>query len=145
MIRLSRRSLLVASLTLAACAKSASDRCAFCGMRIDPSSAWRADLISGSTTTHFDTPRCALLAWRSGKTPAQSIKVQEFYDRAWRDGAELRFVVGSDVTGPMGADLVPVDPSRAGKFKADHAPSAGATVDALTLDAITPAVLDAIH
>ncbi len=109
-------------------------------MKIDPSSAWRADLVDHGEAVHFDTPRCALLAWRSGKTPAQSLRVQEFYDRAWRDGSELRFATGSDVIGPMGADLVPVDPSRVAKFRADHAAR-----DALSLDAITTATLETIR
>jgi nitrous oxide reductase accessory protein NosL len=147
MIALPRRALFAGrtAIAIAACTKSTADRCAYCGMRIDPASAWRADLVAGTTTVHFDTPRCALLAWRKGKTAAQSIRVQEFYDRTWRDGAELRFVIGSDVTGPMGADLVPVDAARVAKFKVDHASSAGAPIDALALDAITSAVLDAIQ
>ena len=135
--------LVVSAATIAtACtrARGEGDRCGFCGMRIDPASAWRADLVNGDVTTHFDTPRCALLAWRTGKTPARSLRVQEFYDRAWRDGSELRFAIGSDVIGPMGADLVPIDPSRVAKFRADHAAS-----EALTLDAVTTAALDTIH
>jgi copper chaperone NosL len=142
MTRRALLSLLVASATsiATACTRGQRDRCAFCGMRIDPASAWRADLVNGDVTTHFDTPRCALLAWRSGKTPARSLRVQEFYDRAWRDGSELRFAVGSDVIGPMGADLVPLDPSRVAKFGADHA-----AADTLTLDAITTATLASIR
>ena len=144
MTRRALLTLLVASAASIATActrgRSQGDRCAFCGMRIDPASAWRADLVNGDVTTHFDTPRCALLAWRSGKTPATSLRVQEFYDRAWRDGSELHFAIGSDVIGPMGADLVPIDPSRVAKFRADHTAS-----DALPLDAITTATLDTIR
>jgi hypothetical protein len=90
-------------------------------MKIDPSSPWRADLVrDDGVHVHFDSPRCALLAWRTGRVPAQAVSLQEFYDRAWRSGTELRFAIGSDVVGPMGADVVPVDPSRADKFAADH-------------------------
>jgi hypothetical protein len=46
--------------------------------------------------------------------------VLEYYDRVWKDGNEVVFVVGSDVYGPMGPDLVPVDPLRAQKFADDH-------------------------
>lgn len=101
-------------------------------MKIDPASAWRAELVDAAKVTSFDTPRCALLAWRTGKASAQSIRLQEFYDRAWRDGTELRFALGSDVIGPMGADAVPLDPSRAAKFAADHAAARIVTLDALT-------------
>ncbi|CAN5924387.1 nitrous oxide reductase accessory protein NosL [soil metagenome] len=120
------------------CKKEA--RCKNCGMKIDPSSPWRAELLAadGAVTT-FDTPRCALQSWRSGKTPAKSLRVQDYYDRQSRDGSELRFVIGGDVVGPMGPDLVPVDPARVSKFIQDHAADR-----ALRLDEITPEVLASI-
>jgi hypothetical protein len=90
-------------------------------MKIDPASAWRADLVrADGSRVHFDTPRCALLAWKTGKVEATDAVLQEYYDRAWRSAKDLRFGVGSDVVGPMGADLVPVDPLHAAKFAADH-------------------------
>jgi copper chaperone NosL len=139
---MNRRALLFAAFALvtsaAACKRAADDRCAFCGMKIDPASAWRADLVSNAgSLVHFDTPRCAFLAWRTGKTAASAIRVQEFYDRTWRDGAELRFALGSDVLGPMGPDVVPIDPARAAKFRADHGAS-----DIVALAEITPSLLD---
>jgi nitrous oxide reductase accessory protein NosL len=51
---------------------------------------------------------------------ASAIRLQDFYDRAWVDGTDVRFIVGSDVNGPMGADLVPVDLARALRFTKDH-------------------------
>jgi hypothetical protein len=120
---LSRRTLLaLASLSVVACRKGESaDRCSNCGMKIDPKSPWRALLVTAEGSEKaFDTPRCALAAWRRGKVPAVKIRVQEFYDRTWLDGDAVRFVVGSDVPGPMGPDLVPVDATRAEKFLKDH-------------------------
>jgi copper chaperone NosL len=137
-----RRAFLLAASALVAsavaCKRSADDRCAFCGMKIDPASAWRAVLVStAGPLVQFDTPRCALLSWRTGKTAASAIRVQEFYDRTWKDGAELRFAFGSDVLGPMGPDVVPIDPARAAKFRADHGAS-----DIVALAEITPSLLD---
>jgi len=111
-------------------------------MKIDPASAWRADLVPESgDAVHFDSPRCALLAWRTGKVPhVKSVRLQEFYDRTWRDGADLRFAIGSDVVGPMGPDVVPVDPARAAKFAADHA-----AARVVSLDDLTAAVLDSLQ
>lgn len=124
---------------LAAC-KKGEPRCKHCGMRIDPSSPWRADLVlADGTATSFDTPRCALTSWRTGKTQATALRVQEYYDRRWRGGDELRFVIGGDVVGPMGPDLVPVDPPRATKFIQDHGADR-----ALRLDEITTEVLNAL-
>ena len=121
-----------------ACKKEA--RCKNCGMRIDPASTWRTELVGddGSVTV-FDSPRCALQSWRGGKTPAKSIRVQEYYDRQMRDGAEVRFVLGGDVVGPMGPDLVPVDPPRVSKFIQDHSADR-----ALRLDEITPQILASV-
>ena len=111
---------LLASLAPVACSRR-DERCAYCGMKLDPSSPWRADLVRGDGVhVHFDTPRCALLAWRTGRFPATGIELQEFYGRAWRNGEELRFALGSDVVGPMGTDAVPVDPAREEKFASDH-------------------------
>ncbi len=96
-------------------------RCKNCGMRVDPASAWKAELIGpGSLLVVFDTPRCALTFWRTGRQAAQALRVIEYYDRQPRDGAELRFVIGGDVLGPMGPDLVPVDAGRVSKFIQDH-------------------------
>jgi copper chaperone NosL len=133
-----RRSFVAGVLTLIACKRE--KRCKQCGMRIDPASPWTAELLAddGAVTT-FDTPRCAFQSWRRGSTPATSLRAQEYYDRRWARAEELRFVVGGDVLGPMGPDLVPVDPRRAMKFVQDHgADRAYAAVE------ITLSVLDAI-
>jgi hypothetical protein len=109
-------------------------------MRIDPTSAWRAELLGADgSVTPFDTPRCALTSWRTGKSQAIALRVQEYYDRRPRPADELRFVIGGDVVGPMGPDLVPVDPARAAKFIQDHGADR-----ALRLDEITPDVLNGL-
>jgi hypothetical protein len=113
---------LVAALAITASSACKKDvRCKHCGMKIEPASAWRAELVGeDGQVTAFDTPRCALQAWRSGETPAKSIRVQEYYDRTTKDGTEVRFVLGGDVSGPMGPDFVPVDPPRVSKYIQDH-------------------------
>src|SRR5262249_19212698 len=100
-----------------------------CGMKIDSASPWRPDLVThDGRRIVFASPRCALKAWKSGRVPARSIRAQEYYERAFRDGAELRFVIGGDVNGPMGPDFVPVDPTRVGKFLQDHGAARALTV-----------------
>lgn len=115
---MNRRTFVLLGLALAAC-KGGSPRCAHCGMKIDPTSAFRAEVVDGGTTRTFDTPRCALSEWLAGGKKGV-VRVQDYYDRAWHDGKDLRFVVGSDVIGPMGPEIVPVDAARVAKFKADH-------------------------
>ena len=131
-----RRAFVLGSLLLtvgAACKKE--ERCKNCGMKIDPASPWNADLVAADgATVRFDTPRCAFTYWRGGKMQAKDIRAQDYYDRKWRDGAELRFVAGGDVLGPMGPDLVPVDAPRAGKFLQDHTADRVVTVSEVTLE-----------
>jgi hypothetical protein len=101
-----------------ACGKD-TDRCSTCGMKIDPSSAFRAELTTtDKKVLTFDAPRCALVAYRA---QGGALRVQEFYTRAWVSASDVRFVKGSDVQGPMGPDLVPVDAAKVEKFQHDHA------------------------
>lgn len=130
-----RRAFVIGSCLLVACKKE--ERCKNCGMKIDPTSAWNADLIGmDDKPVRFDTPRCAFTYWRGGKMQAKDLRAQDYYERAWKSSAELKFVLGSDVLGPMGPDLVPVESARAGKFVQDHsADKAVAAAD------VTPALL----
>lgn len=126
--------LTLGALVASGCKKN-EPRCKHCGMRIDEASAWRSDLVSpDGAVTSFDTPRCALTSWRSGKTQAASLRVQEYYDREWRDAADVRFVLGGDVVGPMGPDLVAVEPSRVTKFIQDHGAERAVSLDEITLE-----------
>jgi nitrous oxide reductase accessory protein NosL len=135
-----RRELIVgaaAALVAAAC-KKAEQQCKHCGMRIDPESPWRTELLAADgSATSFDTPRCALTSWRSGKSQAIAVRVQEYYERKWRGGEEVRFVLGGDVVGPMGPDLVPVDPSRVTKFIQDHGADRALRLEEVTLDVLS--------
>jgi hypothetical protein len=129
-----RRSALCLPLLLGACGRRDGERCENCGMAIDPHSPWTALLLlPNGGKVSFDSPRCALLAWRSGRVPAEGIRVQDYYDRGWKDGAEVRFIASSDVQGPMGGDLVPVDTGRAPQFAREHTGTRPLPLEAVTL------------
>lgn len=129
--------LLAAALTGACKARPSELRCKHCGMRIETSSPWRTELIGADgAVTNFDTPRCALSSWRSGKSSAVSVRVQEYYERRWLGGGDVRFIIGGDVLGPMGHDLVPVDPARATKFIQDHGADRALTLDEVNMDVL---------
>lgn len=131
-----RRVFLVLPAALVACHRS-EPRCAFCGMRLDPSSPWLSETTGPDGATHsFDSPKCALLAWRTGKVPVASLRVHDFYDARWVNANAVVFALGSDVTGPMGADAVPVDPARAAKFTTDHHAERMLKVAELTKDVL---------
>jgi hypothetical protein len=90
-------------------------------MKIDPASPWTCiGEIADGRRYEYDTPRCALLAWRTGVLEPRNLFVQDYYDRSWRAGDEVLFVASSDVIGPMGADLVPIDRARAQQFAREH-------------------------
>jgi len=99
---------------LVAC-KSGDARCAHCGMKIDPASPF----LSEWDEKKFDTPRCALTEWLAAGKHG-TVRVQDYYDRTKEPADDVRFVTGSDVVGPMGAELVPVDAARVAKFEKDH-------------------------
>ncbi len=125
------------ALALTAACKKSEQRCKHCGMRMDEASAWRARLVAADgSMTSFDTPRCALTSWRTGKSQARSLQVQEYYERRWRDADALRFMIGGDVTGPMGPDLVPVDPARTTKFIQDHGAERALRLEEITADVL---------
>ena len=110
-------------------------RCSTCGMRIDPASAFRAELVtdlSQKSPLVFDTPRCALRAWK--KAGSGVVRLQEYYDRTLRDARELRLVTGSDVAGPMGPDFIPVDPSHVAKFMQDHSGDHAYRLEEITVE-----------
>lgn len=117
------RTALVTFTVLAAvsCKKNETPRCGRCGMVIDQASAFRAELLMPDTggKVAFDTPKCAL-KHRATRKVRTTLRVQEYYSRTWMDGADVSFVIGSDVIGPMGKDIIPVSTSQIEKFTHDH-------------------------
>lgn len=131
----------------AAEAEPADERCAECGMlvNIDPRwmTGWRDAPLDDGTTgpKRFDTPKCMFQHLRRHETdPARADAwATEYYSQERRPLAELRFVVGSDLIGPMGQDLAPVEPQHVERFIADHGG------EALTLGAVDAAVLERVR
>lgn len=101
--------------SLIACERDTQIRCETCGMLTDLAPSWTV-VVDGEAGREFDTPKCAL---RSSVTPAR-LRFKEYYSGEAQAGAQLRFVIGSDVLGPMGEDLVPVDPETANQFVQEH-------------------------
>jgi hypothetical protein len=136
-----RRPLLAAALAAplgASCQRKA--RCAHCGMALDPTSRWYAELaLADGTLRGFDAPRCAFAAWRGPAREARELFARGYYDGARLPSGALVFAAGSDVAGPMGPDLVPVEAERADTFAREH--RARATLRAAE---VSPAVLEGL-
>jgi hypothetical protein len=87
-------------------------------MVLDPTSRWYTEIEGSGPTLGFDTPKCGLrhlLAHPGGKLFARS-----YYRQQRLPDDQLVFAIGSDILGPMGQDLVPIEPDFATKFQAEH-------------------------
>jgi len=121
----SARMLLLTLALVAGCRHDAPERvrCAQCGMYVDLAPRWIAGAVDGSgEEVRFDCPKC-LLRWRRSDrgAGARDAWVTEYYTQEHRPLEGIVFVVGSDLTSPMGNDLVPVgDDETASRFVADH-------------------------
>jgi nitrous oxide reductase accessory protein NosL len=104
--------LVLAAWLLAACetesTAAAQQRCELCGMRIESSSGWRAGArAADGEALAFDTPKC-LFRRHHERGAVTDPWVIEYYSQARRPARDLFFVIGTDLEGPMGRDLVPV-------------------------------------
>ncbi|NCO51684.1 MAG: nitrous oxide reductase accessory protein NosL [Deltaproteobacteria bacterium] len=108
------------------------DRCPVCGMFVKPFEQWIATLrfVDGQQL-FFDGPKdllryyFALPATSVAKKPARDgvkdLWVTDYYTSRLLPVAEVWFISGSDVYGPMGPELVPVAGKKtAESFASDH-------------------------
>jgi len=127
-------------------APSPTNVCPVCGMFVTKYPQWVATLVyKDGTAVHFDgvkdlfkylfdLPKYA--PDRSSEAIA-TIAVTEYYGLTHIDAHQAWFVVGSDVLGPMGHELVPLmTAADAEEFKEDHAGTA-----ILRFDDVTPEII----
>jgi copper chaperone NosL len=106
------------------------DTCPVCGMHVAPYPAWAATLVwDDGTALHFDGAKdlfkfLAHLPRYAPRRQARQIRelaVTEFYDVKRIDARAAFYVIGSDVMGPMGHELVPLATrADAEEFLRDH-------------------------
>ena len=107
-----------------------SDKCPVCGMFVSGHKNWLAEIIfTDGTYVVFDGPKdmfryyLDLKKYNPSKTASDigSIYITEYYSTELKDARKVFFVLGSDVNGPMGAELVPLASETAAKeFLKDH-------------------------
>jgi len=106
------------------------EKCPVCGMFVAPYPQWTAEIVfADGTHAVFDGPKDLFKfsldvgKYLHGKS-AQDIAgvfVTEYYSTELMSAKGLFFVAGSDVMGPMGAELVPVrGENEAQTFMRDH-------------------------
>ena len=108
----------------------AKTKCPVCGMFVSKYPDWTATARFKDGSTHyFDGPKDLLsyfldpVGFTPGKRQADitTLNVKEYYSLEMIDPKSAFFVVGSDVYGPMGSELIPFKTEKdAASFKADH-------------------------
>jgi copper chaperone NosL len=129
---------------LAACGDAVAqhgEHCAHCGMTIADGSGFTAGATASTgAAVWFDAPKC-LFRWlgQPAGSGATGAWVTEYFTRARTPVDDALYVLGSDIDGPMGRDVVPVAPrDRAEHFASSH----GGRV--LSRSEVTPDVIEGL-
>ena len=106
------------------------DKCPVCGMFVAKYPDWTASVrFAGGEQAFFDGVKDMLKftfnmgRYAPGKTPADvaAVQVTDYYALEPVDGRTAFYVVGSDVFGPMGKELIPfAQRAQAEEFLKDH-------------------------
>ena len=106
------------------------DTCPVCGMFVAPYPYWIATVLwRDGKAVHFDGAKDFfkylqdLKKYEPGRALAEinAMGVTDYYATGRIDAAQAYFVIGSDVLGPMGHELVPHDSqAEAKEFMTDH-------------------------
>ena len=125
------------------------DKCPVCGMFVAKYPDWVAALdFTDGTRYFFDGVkdmmkyRFNLARYAPGKTAAdiRDVHVTDYYRLELIDGRRAFYVVGSDVYGPMGKELVPFEKeAEAREFMKDHKGNA-----VLRFDEIDPGLVKSL-
>jgi nitrous oxide reductase accessory protein NosL len=109
----------------------ATDTCPVCGMFVAKYPTWVATVLyRDGLADHFDGAKdlfkylLNLPKWAPGRRAAEIVQigVTEYYGLARIDAREALYVIGSDVLGPMGHELIPLATTEdAITFLEDHA------------------------
>lgn len=126
-------SVLTAAVVLAAAkgtAVPAGAKCPVCGMFVAKYPDWTATArFKDGTTYYYDGPKDMFshyfdtARYTPGRRQADvaALSVKEYYSLKMIDARAAWFVIGSDVYGPMGFELIPFDNEKdAAAFKTDH-------------------------
>lgn len=109
---------------------SLSEKCPVCGMFVAKYPDWTAIItFKDSSRLYFDGPKDLLTYYfhikkytpQKNQTDIVGIQVKDYYSLAFVDGQKAYYVIGSDVYGPMGNELIPFHKREdAEEFLRDH-------------------------
>jgi nitrous oxide reductase accessory protein NosL len=131
-------------------APSPKDKCPVCGMFVAKYPDWLATItFTGAPPLFFDGPKDLFTYLQSrgsysrnqAVAAIETIQVHDYYSLKPIDARSAYFVIGSDVFGPMGKELVPfAKAAEAQEFSRDHQGK-----KLLSFGEVTPQVLKGLH
>jgi copper chaperone NosL len=140
----------VLAATAVAPVPSAKDKCPVCGMFVGKYPDWVVTITFKDSTTLFFDGAKDLFTWyhnmqkyAPGRTKASisTITFNDYYSLKPIDARQAYFVIGSDVHGPMGKELVPFGKTDdAQVFIKDHKGK-----KALRFNEVTPSILKSME
>ncbi len=123
------------------------DRCPVCGMFVAPYPNWIAQIeFNDGSREFFDGPKDMFRYYLKlqkdasvhSKDNISGIYVTEYYSTKMIHVDKLFFVTGSDILGPMGKELIPVQSKEAAEeFKQEHKGKAIFTFEQVTSDMLS--------
>ncbi len=125
-------------------------RCPVCGMFVAKYPNWvtKIQYEDSEKTNFFDGVKDMMVLYfnpeRYMAPPREAIKniyVKDYYSLSWLSAQDAFYVVGSDVYGPMGHELIPFETKEAAEsfFKDHHGK------EILTFDEITSELIDSLR
>jgi nitrous oxide reductase accessory protein NosL len=111
-------------------APAAKDKCAICGMFVAKYPDWSAMIeYKNGRRVWFDGVKDLLKGYVSParyglpkeRSDIKAVWVKDYYSLSFTDGRTALYVVGSDILGPMGKDLIPFAREKDARgFQTDH-------------------------
>ena len=98
-----------------------SEKCPVCGMFVYKYPRWATQIFYAKKHYSFDGVKDMMKYYLKHKKGISKILVTDYYLQKAIDATKAYYVVGSDVYGPMGAELIPfVSKESAETFMFDH-------------------------
>lgn len=120
-------------------------RCPVCGMFVAKYDVWITQIrYDESTVLSFDGMKDMMAFYHNPATyngqdqvKISEIWVKDYYSLKWLDARQAFFVLGSDVHGPMGNELIPFTSKTAAEsFLADHHGQRVLVFDEITVELV---------
>ena len=97
------------------------EKCPVCGMFVYKYPKWVAQIYYGDKHLSFDGVKDMMKYYFEHKDGISKILVSDYYSQKTIDAQKSYFVIGSDVYGPMGNELIPFkNKDEAKTFSLDH-------------------------